>query len=1550
MKGKRSIRLASDDRARIPFAVIAALLLVTSATVVYGIQRQESEKQETSVNPEDVMQSTKAAVDSAIQKAARESLELAGEKPVTTIQNPNKSIQTPLNRDQLATRQASPTSQMSLSSLPGQTSAYTSSQAIPKRPTTAALAANGAEGNPTEIFHRYTKLRFYLNLERRIERIETEQSNIHGDSVSVDIKLPHTRYKKDSLVDAIDRVSIDVSEPTGRQQTFDYPGGSYTYTRTPDSPIENYEMSVGEVDIVVDPGGGQSLTEDYQMETVTQSAIFDMHDRVSNFESKLTGDRLSGLFTIPAYATVYSKAVIERFLAAPFEEAAYEQLISFQEMRIYMNWITQMMMRTHFGTAAGGTDEAGIGAACLGYYHLSRWIAYQFGVEVIPPQILCLMNKKVQVQSTFESGKSLDAGISGSRSKVNNMDLSSLDGSVPSANGQKANEVADEIKNGNGGANSVGNLRSKKEVSRERFVNLAYKNITGGKINANHEEALDEVREGSPNDVSIPSGERNFDGRIARTIMEMYHVGSMVSDLERTSDNLNTTWKYETERLDWVSVDSVSGSSKVGIDGVADIELQATVRQTQRKCRNVAGTANCFDADANNGRSVTPPTETVDVTYEATLSWGPAASVGSSVDFDGIVHPFTAGRYTQNHIKSFIGARRSNLELFENVGSNAGYIESNLSDELDDASLSTEQQARESLQTAISQEGTQQLQFNRYYGRQPLKNWLEDDITNIADQIPEKKARFTTEDLVNTSKEGNWSKLLINESTIADLTYEDSYSQYPGVSNRYPTPSHKTRAELRRRFLQTVNWYINDTQRRVREKVNSVNEKIDKLGGDVSVSEGMEKRDAAEDYKLGDSADKMTVNQPEGAGYLVQADPDWLTNVPKSSANIRSINPPGEVREDREAARFTSLAMRKVNLGPAPGIPLVPPFWFVSMNYWHLNMKGEYARFAVRPKKAPNRIGNTSYVREIQPVHLRVNGFRRYVGYVEPVNSEVETGVVGFMPGPLLMPEGNLGIGPQWYDLLIYLDCTSTWPEAGPGAAKVSFLNPDMDCPSLGAWGEMVGGMRGLGLSIRNYVWQMKGISIVEHPGRYAWRKMLRRIGKSFKDDLPTSFKQSKYGKGISSRAIARLKNPGGAPGGGTGPRGIVLGDSNKKSYGVVFGPTGRDAKQALKTLFGKSKAPPRIVQTAMSRANSGVRQIGGIAGNRGSSGALAAASRGSAGVPTTARSASRGSRLKQSVKNGGRKAKQAFNKIKGPLGVFSKVLPIADIATIGALLTPQFAQGNICPRYKKLDEDHSKQKQHLGCDDDQLVVKAYRVNDDYQVEITSERTKLYTDRTLIVDSRTRNERASQASFMTGPNDYGPHDSVYYDVEHSLDTFQRYHYYVSQDDDGDYDFELQDTGNEYPQEDLTEAYMLGTDIRVEKLGDSEAPVMRFNYDGSTFLVTVEEDYGNWDTFAENHKGFVKDVDVFITSQNAFSALKDDVDPKSVVAFPTDGSNGVTCPNGGFEDSPVGVYTESQWNDQRSNITPGLNNFERVKFMVTEEGWLKGPEMSPTMYC
>ncbi|MFC3478376.1 DUF7286 family protein [Halobacterium litoreum] len=145
----------------------------------------------------------------------------------------------------------------------------------------------------------------------------------------------------------------------------------------------------------------------------------------------------------------------------------------------------------------------------------------------------------------------------------------------------------------------------------------------------------------------------------------------------------------------------------------------------------------------------------------------------------------------------------------------------------------------------------------------------------------------------------------------------------------------------------------------------------------------------------------------------IRVEPDLVRDTALASRQVartvakESLKHAGGVAAERAARRLGAS-----NFGAVPaGLPLapVPGFWYATFNAWSVSVEGSWARFAVRGRGgSPVGPGDgTTYVREDAPVAFDVNGDGRpdEIGRNERLSFEVSATVA------VVVPAGTRGVG-----------------------------------------------------------------------------------------------------------------------------------------------------------------------------------------------------------------------------------------------------------------------------------------------------------------------------------------------------------------------------------------------------------------------------------------------------------------------------------------------------------------------------------------------------------
>jgi len=281
MKRKRTVSIASDDRARVPFGIIATILMVTSLVTITALQGQDSPQ----VDRQPTEEQLQRILDTTVDAAAKDAMVEAGQNPVTD---------------------------------PGDTDI---GRALEER-----AESSDYQREADAIWHQYVKLLIYLNVKQTFD--SAGEHSINGEQIEYD--LPDLEDQSD-IEAAIDSVTLEVDE--GNPDEADLDAGEaqldwvsvelegVTVENDRGSPIAN-----------AFPGNSQELTG----EAGFVSDVTVMHRQVQAYESGLERD-------IEAYVTGlmvgfgHLKGNVEWLVGGKTEPTAFPHIIEAQELEWWTN-------------------------------------------------------------------------------------------------------------------------------------------------------------------------------------------------------------------------------------------------------------------------------------------------------------------------------------------------------------------------------------------------------------------------------------------------------------------------------------------------------------------------------------------------------------------------------------------------------------------------------------------------------------------------------------------------------------------------------------------------------------------------------------------------------------------------------------------------------------------------------------------------------------------------------------------------------------------------------------------------------------------------------------------------------------------------------------------------------------------------------------------------------------------------------------------------------------------------------------------------------------
>lgn len=258
---------------------------------------------------------------------------------------------------------------------------------------------------------------------------------------------------------------------------------------------------------------------------------------------------------------------------------------------------------------------------------------------------------------------------------------------------------------------------------------------------------------------------------------------------------------------------------------------------------------------------------------------------------------------------------------------------------------------------------------------------------------------------------------------------------YSNIVHRSHSPSEPfedmeafLRAEVRHRHHKTAFRYI---RREANEHDRVLEEQFgDNRGTAMSLAADAVSRDAP---KFGGSMG--TTELLGNVSFEVRGSPTYLEFDDLERETVPAIRPEGEPAHnitDIDDVEHVSAVGRYENRVPYFGVPILPSSygtWYVTGSSWHVQFKGEYARFEVTANVSEqSRMPSLTYVREDKDVETTIAGTTATIGAVEPIRVDTSAEF------PMVVPAGKAGTGDPDGSLV---DETEEWDYIGPGYEDV---------------------------------------------------------------------------------------------------------------------------------------------------------------------------------------------------------------------------------------------------------------------------------------------------------------------------------------------------------------------------------------------------------------------------------------------------------------------------------------------------------------------------------
>lgn len=1019
-----TVSIASDDRARVPFAMIGALLLVTSVGVAVTLQtRPESPQQ--NVQPSLAMDRATASAQTALKDAVKSAARKAAAKPMT------KTAGTPVGN-------------------------------------AIGAGITGSSG-PEEwdyaddVFRRYLRLRVYLQAEKRLERT----GRYAQQNTTTTVRLPDVDYSRSSIEDAIDRVTLTAGK----------------YSSSLDSgklqaEIEGVEVTVRQDGEVVD-------TRTQTMTVTVPSTVFELHERTQTYENRLQMGFFDGdmsnfrgfgrRFAARVYPLSYAKTYYERIYApSPLHERAFKSEIENYETEVLANDAIFNIQKNVYGTAdpkAANTMKAG-------------WMCLvgRTGQKLIDAR----SSSSGSSSSSSSSGSSSSSSSIFSRYSIGKKACQAAKFIYGGASGAEVNSVRGAVsKIADIQADRFGSAANQLSVfggyggERERNIEIsnyadpAYYEVAPGSYSGtseedSHQEWRDNDGGYSPDgevpnegdldvsDISFSGGGSQLDAIIDRVykirtqakLIDVDVSGSVdAPEPPEVPDGAEYHW-IDTEADDTYSV--TSDSVEVDHDEVADgnTRIRRIHRYDIEGTNRVTRTRTWYKSSDTDDYTSEDNTATYD--FEATLLVKAKHSADSNVDHKSIVTDYEvehSGPPSEADPTNFEPALAKTVEeLFKSDPSDAPSGASTLESNTDWGTVRTEGDLETEIKERIepgwhgSNSNWRTVQLSPHEEGE-LKDWLDERLDATRRDInSEIESEETSAMSMATADAGDSAISRLKdalESREDEFIYrdEDAYQNVP----------EKTLAQARKVYIEEIKDQIETVEDKRQEAKDEINSELSgSISGESNVlgdSLGFAQRvlgGSNRPLTTGEAwEDTSSASLTEGIEYRIDGSPTYLSTKPVSRNSVPAVRPEAETASDVEDTFHAPLAARNDNHIARPGLPLVPlpTYWYASVNMRTVQVKGEYARFQVTATQGtPGSGPSTTYVRQVQPVFVTINGVDRRAGQVEAIDFESRTAIVSLTPGGTLMPKGSLGPGDLTSGSGHALEeCSKTWDYVGPG-------------------------------------------------------------------------------------------------------------------------------------------------------------------------------------------------------------------------------------------------------------------------------------------------------------------------------------------------------------------------------------------------------------------------------------------------------------------------------------------------------------------------------------
>ncbi|AXR81638.1 DUF7286 family protein [Natrarchaeobaculum sulfurireducens] len=264
----------------------------------------------------------------------------------------------------------------------------------------------------------------------------------------------------------------------------------------------------------------------------------------------------------------------------------------------------------------------------------------------------------------------------------------------------------------------------------------------------------------------------------------------------------------------------------------------------------------------------------------------------------------------------------------------------------------------------------------------------------------------------------------------------------------YETPEEKARQQIRSAYFDRLYYWLDLADDDYNENVGQFDDTIDGATGG-----GVDGMNDALDFVQGfanadfdpepEDLDGSPVH--DDAQYEISGSPTYLTSVDIDRDRDPAIRGESETIMDTDSdAHHAPMAIQTDEFVPWPGSPALfylPNNWYVTINSWTVDVRGEYARLEVSSTIGdPADSDRLTYVAEESPVYVDLSDDSSVqAGRNEAVDFETYTEVIVIMPGAVVQRGGPVpSVADGQFTPSGVTFCSETWEEIGPDATSNS--------------------------------------------------------------------------------------------------------------------------------------------------------------------------------------------------------------------------------------------------------------------------------------------------------------------------------------------------------------------------------------------------------------------------------------------------------------------------------------------------------------------------------